>query len=326
MARQQHWALPPELRPDPSKLHYDFEQAARSVVLLRSDVPEDAYTADALGTDRLGNGAIIEVDGRAIVITMGYLVAEARQIWITTHSGRTLEGHTLAYDYVSGLGLVQALGSLDVPALKLGSAAPLAVGDELCVLAHGGLPHSLATTLVGRREFAGYWEYLLDDALFVAPHHPLWGGTALLDHAGVLVALGSLLVQQTIDDERHEANMFVPLDVIEPVLLQLARHGVRATPSRPWLGMYSTENNGRIVVAGLLPTAPAHQAGIEPGDQVLEVGGEAVSELAQFYRALWRQGYAGAKVNLLVQRGRAQKLLEVQTARREQFLKLPVAH
>jgi S1-C subfamily serine protease len=326
MARQQHWALPPELRPDPAKLRYDFDAAARSIVLLRADVPEDAYTADALGTDRLGNGAIVTVDGRDIVLTMGYLVAEAAHIWVTTHSGRVLQGHALAYDYASGFGLVQPLGTLDAPPLPRASAAALAVGDELCVLAHGGLPHSLATTLVARREFAGYWEYLIDDALFVSPHHPLWGGTALLNADGALVAMGSLLVQQGSDDERQEANMFVPLDIVEPLLLQLARHGSRDARPRPWLGMYSTENNGRVVVAGLLAGAPAHQSGVEPGDTVLEIAGVPVSDLAQFYRTLWRQGDAGVRVKLLLQRGRGQKTVEVPTAMREQYLKSPVAH
>jgi S1-C subfamily serine protease len=326
MARQQHWALPPELRPDPAKLRYDFDTAARSIVLLRADVPEDAYTADALGTDRLGNGAIVSIDGRGVVLTMGYLVAEAAHIWITTHAGRIVPGHALAYDYISGFGLVQPLGPLDVPPLPRASAAPLVVGDELSVLAHGGLAHSLATTLVARREFAGYWEYLIDDALFVAPHHPLWGGTSLLNTDGALVAMGSLLVQQGSDDERQEANMFVPLDIVEPLLLQLARTGVRSTPPRPWLGMYSTENNGRVVVAGLLASAPAHLAGVEPGDTVLELAGVPITDLAQFYRTLWRQGDAGVRVKLLLQRGRKQKLIEVPTAMREQFLKTPVVH
>ena len=326
MARQQHWALPQELRPDPDKLSYDFDAAARSVVLLRADVPEDAYTAETLGTDRLGNGAIVEIAGRNVVLTMGYLVAEAANIWITTHSGRIVSGHALAYDYASGFGLVQPLGPLDAGPLARASATPLQVGDALCVLAHGGLPHALATTLVARREFAGYWEYLIDDALFVAPHHPLWGGTALLDAAGRLVALGSLLVQQTVDDERHEANMFVPLDVVEPLLPELAAHGTRDAAPRPWLGMYSTENNGRVVVAGVLANAPAHRAGVEPGDTLLEVAGTPVESLAHFYRTLWAQGDAGVRVGLLVQRGGAQKLIEVHTAMREQFLRTPVVH
>jgi S1-C subfamily serine protease len=326
MSRQQHWALPQELRPDPDNLKYDFDTAARSVVLLRADVPDDAYTAETLGTDRLGNGAIIDIAGRQVVLTMGYLVAEATNIWITTHSGRIVPGHALAYDYASGFGLVQPLGTLDAGPLPRASSTALKIGDPLCVLAHGGLPHSLATTLVARREFAGYWEYLIDDALFVAPHHPLWGGTSLLNGTGELVGLGSLLVQQTVEEERQEANMFVPLDIVEPLLPQLAEFGTRGTPPRPWLGMYSTENNGRVVVAGLLATAPAHQAGVEPGDTVLEVAGTPVNDLAHFYRTLWQQGEAGATVNLLVQRGGNQKVIEIHTAMREQYLRTPVVH
>jgi S1-C subfamily serine protease len=326
MAQQKNWALPQDQRPDPERLRFDFERVSRSVVLLRSEVPTDAYTADALGTERLGNGVIILAEGRSVVLTIGYLIAEASSIWITTSAGQVMQGHALAYDYVSGFGLVQPLGSLDEPPLKRGSAALLATDDELTVVAHGGLAHSLTARLVGRREFAGYWEYLLEDALYTAPAHPLWGGTALLDAEGTLVAIGSLLVQQELAGERNDANLFVPIDVIEPILTELMQTGARASAPRPWLGVYSTETNAQVVVAGLLSTAPAHRAGVELGDTVLEVGGAAVSSLADFYRALWRQGEAGVTVPLTVLRGRERVTIAVPSARREQFLKAPLRH
>ena len=328
MAKQDAWALPAELRPDPQALRYDFARAVRSVVLLRAEVPADAFTADALGTERLGNGVLIDIGGRPLILTIGYLIAEAETIWITTHKGRALPGHALAYDYTSGFGLVQPLASLDEPTLPRASAARLQTGDAVTLLAHGGVAHSLAAEVVGRREFAGYWEYLLEDAIYTSPAHPLWGGTALLDENGSLVALGSLLVQTENENESEQraANLCVPLDVIEPLLGDLVSHGRRAGASRPWLGLYSTVQNEQVVVAGLLSTAPAHSAGVEPGDMVLEVGGRQIHTLPDFYRALWRQGDAGVTIPLTLQRGSRTLTLQVHSARREQFLKTPLHH
>jgi S1-C subfamily serine protease len=326
MAQTKKWSLPQDLRPDPAQLRFDFEHTARSVVLLRSEVPSDAYTADALGTERLGNGVIIQAEGRSVVLTIGYLIAEASSIWITTNAGQVMQGHALAYDYTTGFGLVQPLGSLDEPPLRRASAALLAAEDELTVIAHGGLAHSLAVTLVGRREFAGYWEYLLEDALYTAPAHPLWGGTALVDGDGALVAIGSLLVQHELAGERNDANLYVPIDVLEPILTELMLTGIRSAPPRPWLGLYSTETNAQVVVAGLLSTAPAHRAGVELGDTVLAVGSAAVNTLADFYRALWRQGEAGVTVPLTLLRGHERVTIAVPSARREQFLKAPLQH
>ncbi len=327
MTRQeQQWALPPEMRPDPLTLGFDFAHALRSMVQLRSKVPTEAYTADSLGTERLGHGVIIDVDGRKVILTIGYLIAEASTIWLTTHSGRVLQGHALTYDYTSGFGLVQPLGSLDDPPMERGTAAALTDGDAVTVLAHGGVTHSLAATIVGRREFAGYWEYLLDDALYTAPAHPLWGGTALLDATGKLVGIGSLLVQQDKGEEQHRANLFVPIDVIEPLLRELVLTGTRSTPPRPWLGLFATENETRVTVAGLLNTAPAQKAGIETGDTVLQVGGATVKSLSEFYRALWRQGTAGVTIPLTLQRGSETLTIAVPSARREQFLKTPLRH
>ena len=326
MAKPDVWALPAELRPDPQALRFDFAHAQRSVVLLRTEVSADAFTADALGTERLGNGVVIDVDGRSLILTIGYLIAEADTIWITTHNGRALPGHALAYDYTSGFGLVQPLASIDEPPLTRASASRLQTGDAVTLLAHGGVAHSLAAQVVGRREFAGYWEYLLEDAIYTSPAHPLWGGTALLDDSGALVALGSLLVQTESETEQRAANLCVPLDVIEPLLGELVTHGVRAAPPRPWLGLYSTVQNQRVVVAGLLSTAPAHSAGIEPGDTVLAVSGLQIHTLPEFYRALWRQGEAGVTIPLTLQRGSRTLTLQVHTARREQFLKAPLQH
>jgi len=159
-----HWSFPSELQPVPSELAFDLTQALQSVVRLSSHIPEDGYTASMLGTERTGNGVVIRDDG--LIVTIGYLITEAETIWITTHDNRVVQGHPLAYDFATGMGLVLPLGTLDAAHVTLGSAADIAVDDEVFVIGHGGRGHALKAEIFARREFAGYWEYLLDVALF----------------------------------------------------------------------------------------------------------------------------------------------------------------
>ena len=175
MAESSNWAFPRELRPKPEDVRFDLEAALDSVVLLRAEIPEDAFTASILGTERAGNGVVIREDG--LVLTIGYLITEAQTIWLTTNSGTAVAGHPLAYDQATGFGLVQPLGRLGVPALQRGSAASYAAGDDVIVIGHGGRAHALTAKVIAKREFAGYWEYVLDEAL-CSPHLPTRSGPA----------------------------------------------------------------------------------------------------------------------------------------------------
>jgi S1-C subfamily serine protease len=280
------WAFPTELQPQPGDHAYDFDAALAAAVLLRADVPEDAYTASILGTERIGNGVVIRHDDRDLVLTIGYLVTEASSVWLRTQDGRAVPGHPLAYDYASGFGLVLPLGALGLPALELGSAATLTVGTPVTVLGHGGRAHSLQARVIARREFAGYWEYLLDNAIFTAPPHPLWGGTALLDGTGHIVGIGSLLTQAVNDEQTFDANLFVPIDLLRPIVDDLVRFGRAQGASRPWLGLYLGERDGRIVIAEPAPGGPAQAAGLRPGDVLLEVAGRSVASLPEAFRAI----------------------------------------
>jgi S1-C subfamily serine protease len=327
MTDPKDWALPEKLRPRPEDVHFDLAAARHAVVLLRAEIPEDAFTASVLGTERVGHGVVIRAEGRELVLTIGYLITEAASIWLTTHDGRAIEGHPLAYDAVTGFGLVLPLAPLGCPPLARGSAAALAVGDRVYVIGHGGLEHSLVARLIARREFAGYWEYLLEDALFTAPPHPLWGGTALLDERGRLVGIGSLLTQEAgATAENFDANMFVPIDLAEPVLADMLRLGRPAAPPRPWLGLYAAEQDDHIIIAALSRDAPAHRAGLQPGDVVVAVAGERVHSLADFYRAVWRLGPAGTMVPLQLVRGREAQRIDVHSASRDDFLHKPRTH
>lgn len=290
------WEIPANLQPDPEDYGFDLERTLKSVVGLRANVPPDAFTAGTLGTDRVGNGVVIREDG--LVLTIGYLITEAETVWLITNDGRAVPGHALAFDQISGFGLVQALGRLNLPAIELGDSDSLKVGAEAVMAAGGGRAHAIEAKVVGRQEFAGYWEYLLDEALFTAPAHPQWGGAALLDAQGNLIGTGSLLVEQEVNGEPRHVNMFVPIDLLNPIFDAMLKTGRSPHPPRPWLGMSTHDPGGKLVVARLSPDGPASRAGVRVGDVVLGVGGSDVQGLAEFFRTVWRLGPAGVEVPL----------------------------
>jgi S1-C subfamily serine protease len=324
MAETSNWAFPPRLQPQPDELRFDLEAALKAVVLVHAEIPDEAFTASILGTERIGHGTVIGADG--LVLTMGYLITEAQTIWLTAHDGTVVPGHALAYDQVTGFGLILPLGTLNVAPIERGSAASTMVGDGVIVIGHGGVEHSLDAKVIARREFAGYWEYLLDDALFTSPPHPQWGGTALVGQDGRLLGVGSLLVQETVGTETIDANMFVPIDLLDPILEDMKKLGRPARNPRPWLGMYTTPMQGSLVVGALTQGGPAHRAGVRLGDVVLEVAGEPVADLADLFRRVWDTGSAGTDVPLTLARGKSTSRIRVTSADREDFLTKPRRH
>ena len=318
------WAFDETLQPREDEVAFDLAQAMDAVVLLRAEIPEDAFTGGILGTERVGYGAVIRDDG--LVLTIGYLITEAETIWLTTNAGVVVSGHALAYDQATGFGLVQPLGDLQAPLLARGSSAALAEGEDVFVIGHGGRAHALKARVIAKREFAGYWEYLIDDALFTAPAHPQWGGAALLDARGRLVGIGSLLLQEAVGENAEQGNMFVPIDLLDPILNDLLAHGRAARASRPWLGMYTQQAEGRLIVGGLAPGSPAERAGVHAGDLVLGVAGERTNSLADFLRSVWRLGGPGVEVPLMLARQGDVLRLSVHSADRSDFLKKPRLH
>jgi S1-C subfamily serine protease len=294
------------------------------VVQLRVEVPEDAFTASILGTERTGNGVVISESG--LVLTIGYLVTEASVIWLTTGKGAVAGGTVLAYDQTTGFGLVQALGKLGVKPIERGTAASIRVGENVVVAGHGGRAHALKATVFAKREFAGYWEYVLDEALFTAPAHPQWGGSALIGADGKLAGIGSLLVQEKIDAGTIQGNMLVPIDLLEPILDDMVKRGRVNRPPHPWLGMYTTEAGERLVIAGLAPGGPAERAGARVGDAVLEVAGARPKSLADLWRKIWELGPSGAVVPLRLARNGKTTAVSITSADRSDFLKKPHLH
>jgi S1-C subfamily serine protease len=324
MAEQKDWAFPAEMRPRPEDWRFDLDRALDAVVQLRAEIPEDAFTASILGTERAGNGVVIGESG--LVLTIGYLVTEASVIWLTTNKGAVAGGTLLAYDQTTGFGLVQALGKLGVKPIERGSAGPIRVGENVVVAGHGGRAHALKATVFAKREFAGYWEYVLDEAFFTAPAHPQWGGSALIGPDGKLAGIGSLLVQEKIDAGTIQGNMLVPIELLEPILDDMVKRGRVNRPPRPWLGMYTTEAGERLVIAGLAPGGPAERAGARVGDAVLEVAGARPRSLADLWRKVWALGPSGAVVPLKLARSGKTSEVTIASADRNDFLKKPHLH
>ena len=323
MAEQKDWAFPTEMRPKPEEWRFDLDHALDAVVLVRAEIPEDAFTAPILGTERAGNGVLIAEN---LVLTIGYLITEASVIWLTTNKGAAIGGFPLAYDQTTGFGLVQPLGKLGVRPIERGSAASIRVGENVVLAGHGGRAHALKATVFAKREFGGYWEYVLDEALFTAPAHPQWGGAALIGADGKLAALGSLLVQEKIDAGTIQGNMLVPIDLLGPILDDMVKTGRVQRPPRPWLGMYTTEAGERLVIAGLAPGGPAERAGVRVGDAVLEVAGAKPKTLADLWRKVWDLGPSGAVVPLKLARNGKVNGVRIVSADRADFLKKPHLH
>ena len=297
----------------------NIEPILPSIVALRSTVPDTAFTASALGTLREGSGVVIGEGG--LVLTIGYLITEAEEVWLTTHDGRVVPAHALAYDQETGFGLMQALGKLDLPALDFGSASDAKVGDP--VVFADGKGQSVTAAIVAKQEFAGYWEYLLDEAIFIAPAHPSGGGGALIDADGRLLGIGSLMLQMARGGEIADINMVVPIDLLPPILDDLLTRGQVDKPPRPWLGVFSAENNGDVVVMSVSQGGPAAQAGLRRGDIITDVRDSEVDGLADFYKKVWSSGSAGTEVPMRIVRDGRDTWLRVKSADRNSFLIRP---
>lgn len=322
MSRHEE-GIPPELQPNPREWGFDVARALQSVAALRAVVPEDAFTAGTLGTERAGSAVHIR-DG--LLLTVGYLITEASEVWMRLAGGDAVPGHALAYDHGTGFGLVQALGRLPVPTLELGDSRRVRPGEPVIVAAAGGLGAAVAAKVAGREEFAGYWEYLIEDAIFTLPAHPFWGGAAVIGADGTLVGIGSLVLQQGGEGRHVDMNMAIPVQHLQPILDDLLRYGRVNRPARPWLGLYAMEDEDALLVGGLADGGPADQAGVRTGDRILAVNDTEVPDLAGLWRAVWATGSAGCTVTFALGRGTRAVTVPVQSGDRLRFLKAPRMH
>ena len=284
-------------------------------------IPGDTFTAGILGTRRSGSGIVIDAGG--LVLTIGYLILEAATVDLTEADGRVVPAEVVAYDFETGFGLVRAALPLASPPVRLGRSADLREGDPVLVLAHAGAGPPQGAEVVSRRTFAGYWEYLLDDAIFTAPPHPGFGGAGLIDAGGTLVGIGSLFVGDAAAGRPLPGNMFVPIDALKPILADLIAFGRSTAPPRPWLGLITRQVGRALVVVRVTPDGPAAAAGLRPGDAIVGVAGARIAGMEDFYRKVRALGDAGVEVPIdTLVHGSGTRRIIVQSSDRYRFLRL----
>jgi S1-C subfamily serine protease len=297
-----------------------LEQLLSGVVHVKTLITPDGRTTENLGREREGTGIVIDDNG--LVLTIGYLMVEAISAEITTNDGRTVGANVVGYDNESGFGLLQSITPLKVRALQMGKASDIKVGDPVVVASYGGPGGMRPVHVVAKREFAGNWEYLLDEAIFTAPPHPAWSGAALVGHDGKLVGGGSLIVNDASGNgDNQRGNMFVPIDRLSPILADLISDG-RPAVARPWLGINTDDVGGHLVVSRVTSGAPAEKAGVRKGDIIVAVNGETPKGLPDFYRKIWSQGDAGADIPLDVLHNHERRTVQVHSINRLDLLKL----
>jgi S1-C subfamily serine protease len=295
-----------------------------AVVQLHAEVPAQARTSAYLGTEREGAGVVIDNDG--LIVTVGYLVTEAMAIEITPSNGKPVTATVVGLDSDSGLALVRSAVPLGVKPLSLGSSADLAERQAVLIVASGGPENAQPATVVSRRLFAGYWEYLLDNAIFTAPPHLAWSGAALVGSDGKLLGIGSLIVHDAVAGTAIPGNMFIPIDSLKASMADLLSLGRPGTPPHPWLGINAQQINGRLVITRISEDGPAQHAGLARGSVVTAVAGKPVDDLAGFYRQVWAQGAAGVEVPLTIQQDGTEHEFRIKTIDRYKYLKLDTTY
>jgi S1-C subfamily serine protease len=308
-----------KLAPHPKQedLDFDLYKSLDAVVRLTSKIPENAFSAQTLGTEREGNAVLISDDG--LLLTIGYLVVDAYSITIKAYGGKPVPAELIGYNHETGLAIIQTLEPLSVEPIEIGSAENLEKQASVIIAPYGGEHHSISAHVVSCREFAGSWEYMIDRAIFTAPIHPNWSGAALISDDGKLCGIGSLWVNDAetnpnnvspeIDDDGENnqpknspGNMFVPIDLLKPIYEDLVSIGIASGEQRPWLGIYTAEAMSTLFISGVIPDAPADLATVEPGDLIVGINDNDIGNLPDMYRLLWSLGPAGAEITLNLRR------------------------
>ena len=278
------------------------EQSLDAIVEVRISVPENARTAERFGTNRVASGVVIDKAGH--ILTIGFQTIEAETVKIVGKDHKSVDATVVAYDRNTGFGLLRATSPLQVTPMPFGSSSEVKKGEKVLAVSYGSSDAVEGVIVVARKEFAGPWEYLLENAIFTAPPIERFSGAALINSDGHLVGIGYLFSQLKIENQMvMPTNMFVPIDVLKPILSDLKLSGRSKLPPRPWLGVRTQELHGHLIVERVVSDSPAEKAGIKTGDIILAVNKQDVHGMADFYRKMWAFGNAGVDVPLRVLQG-----------------------
>jgi len=299
----------------------EIEALISAIVRVRTRALDDARSNATLGQSREGTGVLI--DDRGHVLTIGYLVIEPDSIELTTAEGKTVPARLVGYDYATGFGLLQSIAPLTgAKPIALGSAAALELREPVMIVPYGGRDTASIAYVVSKRAFTGGWEYMLDSAIFAAPPNLAWAGAALVNRDGELVGIGSLLVRDAVESGTVlPGNMFVPIDLLKPILADLIEKGHVPGAARPWMGLGTEELHGHLLVTRISPEGPAYRAGVKEGDIVLGVGTQPVSTQAEFYRKVWALGAAGVEIPLRVLQGTDVREIRLKSIDRSEYFR-----
>jgi S1-C subfamily serine protease len=298
-----------------------LDELLSGVVRIKTFINPEGRTVENLGRERVGSGVVIDNSG--LVVTIGYLMVEAHSAELTTTTGKTIPAEVLGYDYDSGFGLLKATQPLNVRPFAIGKSGDLKEKEPVLAASFGGIDGVAPALVAVRREFAGNWEYLIQGAIFTTPPHNDWSGAALIDKEGKLVGVGSLIIGDiTGKGANAPGNMYVPIDLLTPVLADLITNPTVQGKQRPWIGLSTEEVRGRLFVARATPGAPADKAGLKKGDVIVGVAGEPASGLADFYRKIWKLGEAGVTVPLDILSDQGIKRIDVKSIDRSKYLRL----
>ncbi len=305
---------------DDSAAYQHLVDAANAVVGVKVKALANARSSKTLGLERSGSGVLIAPEN--LILTIGYLILEAEEVEVTASNGRTVPALVAAYDHATGFGLLRPLAPLEVKAVRLGVSSEVDPLDRLMIAAVGGEDSVSVATVVSKRLFAGYWEYLIEEAIFTSPPRADFGGAALINRQGELVGIGSLFVMDAMTPgERLPGNMFVPIDLLKPILAEMIKTGRQKGGMRPWIGVSMLEEDGRLKVVRVSDEGPAEEAGLAPGDLVLSLAGVKVERLDDFYRRLWSTGAPGVEVTLKVLHGTEVRDVHIRSIDRLEFIR-----
>jgi S1-C subfamily serine protease len=288
-----------------------------SVVKVNSRTVRDARSAATLGENREGTGIVIDANG--LVLTIGYLITEAERVELSTADGRIFPATVVGYDTSTGMALLKALAPLPIKPIDFGASSEIAERDLVLIVGFDGVAPAY---VVSKRPFVGYWEYLLDEAIYTAPATVNWQGAALVSKEGRLLGIGSLAVGDALGTSMNiPGNMFVPIDAVKPVLGDIIANGRLTSKPRPWLGLNTQEVQGHLIVTRVSPESPADDAGLRQGDIILGLGDAQIENQADFYNKLWATGSAGVEIPLRVLKGTQVQQFVVKSRARETYLR-----